>query len=391
MIPEIQIDPRNELELLEQATNYVIEKSGGRMGNLSPANPLKFLLEGQVYAGAELLWYLNQLPLKLLSVWLSYWGLEVSEGSKSVGAIQVNLTGTFPTPITIPSGVLVSSGAQVFRTTQAVDIPPGSSSASIPIEASEPGTSGNVGAYQINTIISGTPYLRSCTNPTATSGGTDRLEPEEEITRFAGTMRDKTLLSAKDYNRVAREFLGAGWITRVLPNVNPQTGQGAYGSVAVLIGNQASPEVPIGTMQALDTHLRGLAPITSRVWVTTVDWDDVVLKVYATYDPSQGSASDIAALVSDQFGQLLADGSANEVSTNDIGVICYRAGCSMITASLNGSQSVSRSSPRSVLRGKYMEVRLMPSKNEYLNGSDTRLLFGGDLGELFIFGQGDEV
>lgn len=390
MIPNIQIDPRNEIELLEQAATYVIEKSGGRMGNLSPANPLMFLLEGQVYAGAELLWYLNQLPTKLLSVWLGYWGLTTSEGSRSVGSIQVNLTGAFPTLITLPSGILFSSGSQVFRSTQSVDVPAGVTSVSIPIEATDFGAPGNVGQYQINTIISGTPYIRSCTNPVATSGGTDVMSPEDAITGFAGTVRDKTLLSVQDYIRVTQEFLGKGWVIRVLPNVNPQTGQGAYGSVAVLIGDIESTDVPLGTMQALDRHLRELSPITSRVWVTSVDWDDVVLRVYATYDPDLNSAPEIAQLVSAGFADLVRSGEVQEVTANDIGVVCYRAGCTMVTASLNGTQSVTRSSPRSVLRGKYTEVRLMATKNEYLRGSDTRLLFGGDDGELFIFGDGDE-
>jgi hypothetical protein len=54
-LPDISLDPRNESELLEQAAQYAIDKSGGQLGNLSPANPLIFLLEAQVlnYCGTS--------------------------------------------------------------------------------------------------------------------------------------------------------------------------------------------------------------------------------------------------------------------------------------------------------------------------------------------------
>ena len=387
-LPDIQLDIRNEQELLEQATQYVVQKSGGKMGNMSPANPLSFLLEGQVYAGAELLWYLNKLPSKLLSQWLSYWGLGIAAPSAAVGSVQVQLTGTLPTTVSLPSGILFGAGPVMFRSTQSVDILPGSSSVSVPVEALESGVAGNVPQYSINTVISSTPFVKSATNPVALSGGSDEVAPEDALQEFTASIRDQSLLSKSDYIRVSQKFLGPDWSVRVIPNMDPATSASISGSVAVLIGDRRNESTPIGTLQALNSHLKMKAPITSTIWVGTVDWLDVVLRVYATYDPND-DASVIAQNIAADFGVLLQT-DPQEVTVNDIGVICYRSGCDMVTASLNGADKVSSQSVRSVLRSRYIEVRLMNNRSEYLSGSDTRLLYGGDDGQLFIFGQGDE-
>jgi hypothetical protein len=88
MIPDIQIDPRNEYELLEQATNHAIEVSGGTLSNFNPSDPMTALIEGQVYAGAELLWYLNRLPASLATYWLNQFGYSTDQGAIATGIVD---------------------------------------------------------------------------------------------------------------------------------------------------------------------------------------------------------------------------------------------------------------------------------------------------------------
>jgi hypothetical protein len=387
-LPDILLDPRSEQELLEQAAQYAIGKSGGQLGNLSPANPLIFLLEAQVFAGAELLWYLNRLPQKLLIGFLNYWGVSTTEGVSATGDLTVTLTGPLATTITLPSGLLFSDGQYLFQSVSPVVVPSGSVTAIIPVQCTVSGVAGNLTAYTINNIVTPNAYLKSCTNPAQFVTGVDPVSVDQAVSNFVGELRSEQCISQADFIRLSQKFLGVGWDVRVLPNTDPNTGQNDTGSVAVLIGNPQNILTPTATTIALQKHLTDLAPITSRVWVSNIDYKPLTARVYVTYDGGEGRelADQIYATIRD----LLVT-NPRQVTDRDITVLGDRVGCKVMASTLNGRSSASVKSVREALYLKYLEVQITPNNTDMIRGDDVRLLWGSELGELFIYGQGDEI
>jgi Baseplate J-like protein len=388
-LPEIQLDPRNEWELFEQAQNHVFNVSGGRLGSRNPADPLSFLLEGQVYAGAELLWYINQLPDKLLARWLGYWGLELSEGTKATGSatfqlVQVN------TAIVIPAGTLVSAGDVIFQTTNPVTTLPNSTSIESGIEALEVGRSGNVPGYGIQQIVTPLPYVRSVSNPQPTVGGRDAVAADDAIRQFLANPRDSILMSEQDYVRASYDFLGgSGWMVRVIPNTDPTTSLPIPGTIAVLVSNSNYTSLPSGILDGLSKHLKDRSVLTISPYVIEMGRYDVSIRINAIYsgqdDPQLVADNIVAGIYSH-----LADQAGERIGDRDMVLISDDAGCQLITASFNNAPQIASPSLRQILYPKYIEVRLAVEKDYKTDVNDIRQLFGSpSTYSLFVYGEGE--
>jgi hypothetical protein len=389
-LPDIQLDPRNERELLEQAAQYAIEKSKGQLGNLSPANPLLFLLEAQVFAGAELLWYLNKLPLKLITQFLGYWGVNSITGTASTGDVMVTLTTTLPNALTLPSGLLFSDGDQIFKSVNPVIVPAGSDTALVPVQCESVGVIGNVPAYSINNVVTPIAFLKSVTNPNQFLTGTDPVSDDDAVSNFVSELRSDQCISEEDYIRISNKFLGVGWDVRIQANTSPTTDRGNIGTVAVLIGNPKNIDTPEATTIALQKHLTTKTPITSRVWVSALKYTPLVIKVYASY--SEGEFGD-ATLIANELNDLIQEQllvNTQRITDRDLIRLGDRLGISVDSSSINGGHSGTVRGGNYALYLKYLEIQLTPNNSDFVRGDDTRLLWGSESGQLFIFGQGDE-
>jgi hypothetical protein len=214
------------------------------------------------------------------------------------------------------------------------------------------------------------------------------VDTDQAVSGFVDNLRSEQCISEGDFIRVSRGFLGTGWDVRVLPNTNPTTSQNEVGTVAVLIGNPKNIDTPTATTIALQKHLTNKAPITSRVWVSNIQYQPTIIKVYATYSEDQDT-QDLA----DQFYEIIQDAlltTPTKLTDRDLTMLGDRIGVKVVASSLNGSSSVSAVSVSSALYLKYLEVQLTPNNSDMIRGDDTRLLWGLESGELFIFGQGDE-
>ena len=69
-LPNIDLDPRNETELVAAAAQRVFEASGSTINDFSAGSPITALLEGQAFAQAEFLQFANQFPESVLVEWI---------------------------------------------------------------------------------------------------------------------------------------------------------------------------------------------------------------------------------------------------------------------------------------------------------------------------------
>ena len=266
MAIDITLDPRNEEELLDQASRYIFNRSNGRLSNLNESNPLIFLLEAQVFAGSELLWYLNQLPKKILLTFLSQYESLVTTPAKATGLLTLNLTAALGSSYTI-SSLTVSDGNLLYRLITPVIFPAGTTQATGTIEALEVGSEYNLPQYSITSIATPTAFLASVFNPNSLTGGISETTPDEAIDLFTSRFRDSQITSLSDYEREVRKVIGSEVELRIFYK----------DGVNILIGNPETG-ISLSLIESVYLYLIDKAVLTSTIKVQELDY--VQTKVY---------------------------------------------------------------------------------------------------------------
>lgn len=96
--------------------------------------------------------------------------------------VRFTLSAEQSSSITIPAGIRVSNGSEIyFATDEVKEIPAGSTYADISCTCQTPGAEGNgIMAGAINTLVDPLPYIGSVANTEATNGGSD-IESDEDF------------------------------------------------------------------------------------------------------------------------------------------------------------------------------------------------------------------
>ncbi|MFN6531031.1 baseplate J/gp47 family protein [Nostoc sp. ChiSLP03a] len=218
VLTSITLDPRDETELVEQAKLKVYNASGGLLNDFTENSPVAALIQGQAFAGAELLYYINQLPLALVIDFLKITGVTRSSGTKAKTTLTFSISSPQSVIFTIPEGfeVVDSNGKLSFFTDAPLVIPAGLISGSVTATAEEVGSEYNISAYSITGITQPLTYLAGVTNIEAASGGSDLESEASAINRALTQIRLRNLVSASDYEQAAEALLGEGSVCKAI-------------------------------------------------------------------------------------------------------------------------------------------------------------------------------
>lgn len=188
MLDEKGFKRKRYAELLNEIEDKAKEAFGEKT-NTSERSPLGIILRlfawflGNVYQLAEAVYnasYINTASGKSLDKLGPYVG--VSREGTQYATGYINLNGT--TGYTEPAGFLLRTDADVyFETMEPATFVDGS--ATVPIEAMEPGVTGNVAANTITIIENPNPNVTTCTNSLETTGGRDKETDPEYRDRFS--------------------------------------------------------------------------------------------------------------------------------------------------------------------------------------------------------------
>jgi len=276
-LPRVVLDPRNDQELFEQAVNRTIAASGNRLRDFKKATVANGVLTGEVFAIAELFWYLNKLPTALAIELLRLFGVQRSLGTKASGKVTVLLSQALQDNFILPAGHLIPFRDNVyFVTTQELVIPPRAYEGTVAVQASKVGVIGNVpklGLVQTSTNLN---YVSMIYNTEDIAGGTD-IEPLLETVRRGqeALRRRDTLVTLADYESAAQDILGYGSKALAIPTMNQAKQDGSLGHVHLFVvdalGNPASPDV----CSVIRAELLPLVFTGSALWVSPVELIDV--------------------------------------------------------------------------------------------------------------------
>jgi len=224
-LPSVSIDPRNEAQLVQAASQRVYFASNQTLNDFSSGNPLAALLEGQVFAQGEFLFWLNQLPQKLLLEWIGpFLGAMRRLGTASIARLVLTIPPS-NVPVTVPSGSVFTTnpnitGGEVFNfvTLEAHTFPPGETVLYVSVYSEFVGIQYNVPANSIVGSSAVNVAGLSATNPQPATGGSDVETYQEVQERFFTLIRRKNPVSSQDWQDFFIDFYGIGTQTSVQPN-----------------------------------------------------------------------------------------------------------------------------------------------------------------------------
>ena len=224
-LPNVSIDPRNESQLVQLAAQKVYESSNRTLNDFSAGNPLAALLEGQAFAQGEFLYWVNQLPQKILIEWIGpFLGAMRRLGTPSATLLEITVQPS-NTATTIPAGTIFSTNSQLtggvsiaFVSSLDAIIPAGESLGKVPVYSKYVGSANNVPALTITgSSTSGTnPY--SVINRQPAVGGSDVETFREVQERFFSLIRRRNPVSESDWQNFFIDLYGVGTLTSVQPN-----------------------------------------------------------------------------------------------------------------------------------------------------------------------------
>lgn len=234
-LPIVSIDPRNEAELVQRASEVVYDASNQTLNDFSAANPLAALLEGQAFAQGEFLFWANQLPQKILIEWIGpFLGAMRRLGTPSTARLLLTILPSNES-ITIPAGTAFTTnsnltGGQSFSFFSDVDvvIPPGETEVFVTVFSQFVGVDYNVPSNSITGVSAINVNGLTATNLQPATGGSDVETFDEVQERFFTLIRRRNPVSAQDWQDFFEDFYGAGTLTSVQPN---RTAENAYNYV----------------------------------------------------------------------------------------------------------------------------------------------------------------
>lgn len=206
------LDPRNEEEIVRQAQLAVYNGSKAQLNDFSDHSPLAALLQGQAFAGAEFLYYVNKLPLALVLRFLETTGVKRKLGQTATAQLTFTLSAPLNQPFEIPAGfeVIDSSGEFSFFTDELLVIPANTISGVVKATAKESGEAYNLPAYSLNQFTQPLAFLSTVLNLEPAQGGQNEEPIEETITRALKVIRRNNLVSEMDFSDATEEILGIG-------------------------------------------------------------------------------------------------------------------------------------------------------------------------------------
>ncbi|MDX1371016.1 MAG: baseplate J/gp47 family protein, partial [Nitrososphaeraceae archaeon] len=303
VLPNVPLDPRNEADLVIAAAQKIYEASNGRLNNFSPSSPTMALIEGQAYAGAELLYYANQLPEAIILEWLSQLlGIQRRLGTPSKSTLEVNIAPHADTWI-LKAGFIVRSNTSItgeeevlFTTDSDLIIPPQQSQGFVNITSINVGSDTNLDTEVITEFEESLAFLRSVRNITPATGGTDEEDLTEVKQRAFSYIRRRNPVSKQDWIDYVTGLLGTGSIVLVKnrrPEIERQNDDALTSANHVSFFMLGPNKEVLSNAQLsavkekIDSHL----PLNVQAHVYNINTQNVDIYLTVSYNPARRGSS----------------------------------------------------------------------------------------------------
>lgn len=306
-LPPIDLDPRNESELVAAAAQRVYEASGATINDFSSGSPVLALLEGQAFAQAELLAFANSFPESVLVEWIGpFLGAQRRTGSGAVVEIEFTITPATQDFVVFP-GFEVSTDPNLtggqsvsFVTSDRLRIPPGEQTGRVRAVSLLRGTFTNVPAGSIVNPVTSLAGVLGVINPEAAAGGQDPELLQEVKERFFSLIRRRNPTSAEDWEDFFSDALGPGAGVNVLPRRSEKdiyrydtNFVESAPAVSFFVINPDGSPLTTAQRASLQNLIRFSLPTEFQGTVYSMEVDDADVFIDLLYDPNKPYAQDL--------------------------------------------------------------------------------------------------
>lgn len=298
----LQLDSRNVNDIVRAIQSRIHIESGGQLTDFTPASPLAAISEGQAFAQAELLYYLNALPEAVTIQWLRSLGIQRRIGSRALVNITFYRVPGYSRPVTIPSGTKVyANGGQTYTLLDQVRMT--GSSATVAAQSERWGTVYNVPAGSIGRIERNFMGLDILTNNEPAAGGTDLETVDEMKLRAFELFGRRNLTSRSDFEGEVSAIAPEATLVKVM-NYEERFGTDSRG-VFVIAGGDDGSALSTTTQSLLLTSLRDRVPLDVKVYLAPPTVVPVEVVVSILWDPRVTST--FTDTLAEQVRTLLSD------------------------------------------------------------------------------------
>lgn len=299
-LPAVNIDPRNEAQLVNEAAKRAYDASNAKLNDFSAGNPLMALIEGQAFAQGELLFWANQLPESILIEWIGpFLGAMRRLGTPATTRLTIFINPQ-QSQFVIPAGTEFQTDANLtggesisFITAAEVTIGANQTSVQVQANSSLVGTFNNVPPNTITRAAGTELPVISATNDVAAVGGSDVETLDAVKERFFTLIRRRNPVSAQDWQDLFEDLFGVGTYTTVLPNRSAKESYiwlndyvGANGHISFFFlnpdGTEPTPDQVRRAQNVVDFSL----PMEMQGHVYPIDLSQVQFEIDLAYEPT---------------------------------------------------------------------------------------------------------
>ena len=298
----LQLDSRNVNEVVRAIQSRIHIESGGQLTDFTPASPLAAISEGQGFAQAELLYYLNSLPEAVTIQWLRSLGVQRRIGSRALVDVTFFRVTGYTRPVTIPAGTKVyANSGQVFVLLDQVRMT--ESSATVTAQSERWGTVYNVPAGSIGRTERNFLGLDLVTNNAPAAGGTDLETIDDMKLRAFELFGRRNLTSRSDFEGEVSAIAPEATLVRVM-SYEDRFGIESRG-VYVVAGGDDGSQLSVPTQSLLLTSLRDRVPLDVKVYLSAPTVLPVEVVASIQWDPRVTTT--FTDTLANQVKTLLAD------------------------------------------------------------------------------------
>jgi len=283
----LQLDSRNTEALIRAIQSRIYLESNGELNDFTPASPLSAIVEGQAFAQAELLYYLNNLPEAFSLQWLRQLGIQRRIGSRALVDVTFFKIPSYNRVVTIPPGTkVISESGLVFITLEEGRLTPADISVTIPCHSDKWGSIYNVGANSINKLQRNLLGVDFITNNEQAQGGQDLESVSEMKARAFEVLSRRNLTTGNDFENEVSTLVPETSIIKVLTYEERfNLDESLSGNVVICVGGENGQPLSSASKKQIINSLRNRVTLGTNISLVDPEVTPVEVKVEIYYDP----------------------------------------------------------------------------------------------------------
>lgn len=280
-IPKLILDPQTEAELTELAYARIKTASGNTINDFRPGSAIAAFVEGQTFALAELLYYMNMMPEAIAIEVFKLYGVERSLGTKAAGELTFTLSQPTLDPFVLPVGYSLSYLDTQLTLLTSLFIGVGNQEATVPVQCDSVGTAYNANAFDILITSIGLAKVNTVYNRKALTGGSDLESIDNLVARCqAATVARTSIITKLDYELSAQKEMGVGSRAVVIPNLASDAVAFRQASIALFLLDATGKPASLTTCAQVRSALFNRILIGTDLNCFPAEFNNVTVEVF---------------------------------------------------------------------------------------------------------------